>query len=179
MAAAAQQRTLRDVVEFAPNVPVTLALKYNQGKHIVNDFGDRVMYSTVDNRVLFLDPEVAGQIEAAGVNVRESFTLCMRQDGKGTRTWEVARIAPAVGEQPDGTFAVAKLPEPKPPVSATAPERIVTAADRLVIEASALVDAYAMVLAHSLTKHDGRVKPDEIRALFITSYIQSGKRAAA
>jgi hypothetical protein len=69
------QRTPRDVVEFVPNVPVTLALKYNQGKLIAGQYGERMMFTTTDDRIMFLHPATAGQIEAAGINVRESFTI--------------------------------------------------------------------------------------------------------
>src|SRR5215467_7562594 len=121
--ASTTQRPAREVIEFAPNVPVTVALRYNQGKHVAGQYGDRMMFSTTDGRIFFLDPFVAGKIEAAGINVRESFTITKKWDGvKGsTMSWEIARVA---GEQPNGTFAVPALPEaaatPKPPVSATA-----------------------------------------------------------
>ena len=67
------QRPPRDVVEFAPNVPVTVALKYNQGRRCNSQYGERMMYSTTDGRVMFLDIETAAQVEALGINVGESF----------------------------------------------------------------------------------------------------------
>src|SRR6516164_10040375 len=102
------QRAPREVIEFAANIPVTVALRYNQGKHIAGQYGDRMMFSTTDGRIFFLDPFVAGKIESAGINVRESFAITKKWDGvKGsTMTWEIARIA---GEQPNGTFAVPAL----------------------------------------------------------------------
>jgi hypothetical protein len=42
----------------------------------------------------------------------------------------------------------------------------------LVAEGMALVDAYAAILEYGLTTYGGRVKPDEIRALTISAYIQ-------
>ena len=42
-------------------------------------------------------------------------------------------------------------------------------------EANALVDAYAQVLDRALTTYQGRIKPDEARALLITAYIQRNK----
>jgi hypothetical protein len=159
------------------------------------------MFSTTDGRIFFQDPFVAGKIEVAGINVRESFTITKKWDGvKGsTMTWEIARIA---GEQPNGTFAVPALgstqglsapsesgaataqnlsftgargrqggPTPKPPASATsaAPNDGRTL---LVREADALVDAYALVLERALTTYQGRIKPDEVRSLLLSAYIQ-------
>jgi hypothetical protein len=172
--AAPQQRQPREVIEFAANIPVTVALRYNQGKHIAGQYGDRMMFSTTDGRIFFLDPFVAGKIEAAGINVREPFTITKKWDGvQGSlMTWEIARIA---GEQPNGTFAVPALPEavatPKPPASASA--AIPNGARSLLVqEADALVDAYALVLERALTAYQGRIKPDEVRSLLLSAYIQ-------
>jgi hypothetical protein len=47
----------------------------------------------------------------------------------------------------------------------------------LVDEANALVDAYAAVLARALDLHQGRIKPDEVRSIVLSAYIQQGKAA--
>ena len=62
------------------------------------------MYAPADGRVMFLDPEVAGQIETLGINVRENVTITRHCDTrKGCLLgWELARL---VGEQPNGTLA--------------------------------------------------------------------------
>lgn len=182
---AAQARSPREVVEFAPNVAETVALKFAQGKLISNQYGERMMYSLTDNRVLFLDMPVAAQIADLGINVREDFTITKRWDGKrdAPPVWEVARIVQA-GEQRDGTFAVPRslaavssvpAAPPVPPPPAAAAIRKPVASATLVDEANALVDAYAEVLARGLTRHEGKVKPDEIRSILITAYIQRSR----
>jgi len=174
------QRTPRDVVDFTPNTPITVALKYNQGRKIAGQYGERMMFTLTDGRVMFLDPATAGMIESAGINVRENFTITLKADGKGPRTWEVARLT---GEQPNGTMVVAKLAPsqdaiaavaavtPKPMASATAATPN-TARSLLVQEADALVDAFALVLERALTTYQGRIKPDEVRSLLLSAYIQ-------
>ena len=164
-----------------------MALQYGQGKTISNQHGERMMYSLTDGRVMFLDLEVAGQIESAGINVRESFTITRKTDGPKGSTWEVARIP---GEQPNGTLVVpastaattnGMAATPKPPASATS--AIPDVARRqpgrsLVDEANALVDDFAAVLEHTLNKYQGRIKPEEAKAFLITAYIQRGRNAA-
>ena len=158
----------RTQIQFPHNQPVTVALKFASPKQ----FGERFMFSTCDNRIFYASPQLAAQITQSGINVAQPFTITRIQDG-----WNVARIT-SVGEQADGTFAVPKLPpasadratsdapvERKPPVMART----------LVDEANMLVDAYAEVLARGLKKYEGKVKPDEIRALTISAYIQRGK----
>jgi hypothetical protein len=189
MATAQNTRTPREVVDFPANIPVSVALQYGQGKTISNQHGERMMYSLTDGRVMFLDLAVAGQIESAGINVRESFTITRKTDGqKGSPiTWEVARIP---GEQPNGTFAVpastaaptnGAAATPKPPASATSATPDVPRRQpgrSLVEEANALVDDFAAVLEHTLNTYQGRIKPEEAKALLITAYIQRGRNAA-
>jgi hypothetical protein len=177
--AAPQQNTTnrRETVEFPANVPVTLALKYSEPRMVAGMNGERAMFTTTDNRVLFLDPAVAGRITELGINVRVPFTITKKQGaGKGAPVeWEVARIA---GEQGDGTFAAPKLPEPLGP-GPKPPQRATTATGGLAEEGKALVAAYAEILDWSLRTFEGRVKPDEVRALTISAYIQRRQLASA
>ena len=180
MATATQpNRTPREVVDFPPNIPVAVSLNYGQGKTISNQHGERMMYSLTDGRVMFLDLEVAGQIESLGINVRELFTITKCPAGRkgASVTWEIARVP---GEQPNGTLVVTapNTPTPKPPASAATPDnRMIPRKEvcTLVDEANALVDSFAQVLERSLTLYQGRIKPDEVKALVVTAYIQRHK----
>jgi hypothetical protein len=174
-------RAPREVVDFPPNVPVSVALKYGQGRTISNQHGERVMYSLTDGRVMFLDLDVARKIESAGINVRESFTITRNTDSKtgSLIAWEVARVP---GEQPNGTFVVraADTPTSKLPVSSSAASdsgagQCKLARSPLVDEANVLVDCFAQVLERSLRLYQGRVKPDEIKTLVVTACIQRQK----
>ena len=60
---------------------------------------------------------------------------------------------------------------PRPPASATAASPS-GAQSLLALEADALVDAYAQVLERALTTYQGRIKPDEVRSLLLSAYIQ-------
>jgi hypothetical protein len=176
MAAQAQPPQRRAEVEFPPNIGVTVSMKFAQPKLVSGMSGDRYLFTTCDNRVFFLDPEVAGQIEAQGINVREDFSITRKTDGKkgSPITWEIARIAaPQIGQQPDGTYIVPRDPEapaPKPPMRAERSEHV--SSMTLTQEAKFAVDAFAEVLEHGLTAHNGKVKPDEIQRIFTTVYIQ-------
>jgi hypothetical protein len=68
----------------------------------------------------------------------------------------------------------------KPPASADAAFGGVTrrqpaVSPSLVEEANSLVDSFAAVLEHALTNYQGRIKPEEAKALLITAYIQRNK----
>ena len=179
MATATNKRQPRDVVEFPPNAPVTVALKYSQGRVISGQYGERVMFTLTDGRVMFLAPEVAGRIESLGINVRESFTITRGPTGQNGApgNWDIERVA---GEQPNGTLVLQALDTPaaKPPASAATPDGAIPRkqpGSALVDEANALVDSFAQVLERSLTLYQGRVKPDEVKSLLISAYIQRQK----
>ena len=179
-------RAPREVVEFPNNVPVTVALRYPHAKTVSSQHGERFMFSLSDGRVMFLDPEVGGKIEALGINVRENFSITRTWDEqKSISTWEVARVA---GEQPNGTLVVPSVETsgsavtPKPPASAPtsiAAERRQSASALLIDETNALVDAYAQILDRTLTTYQGRIKPEEARSLLVTAYIQRSKLSFA
>ena len=83
----------------------------------------------------------------------------------------MASTLPSLGPQRDGTFVVPSyVAQARPVVPVETP---------LVSEANALVDAYAEVLSRALSKHQGRVKPDEIRAILLSAYIQRRRSARA
>jgi hypothetical protein len=179
MATATNNRQPRDVVDFPPNAPVTVALKYSQGRTISGQYGERVMFTLTDGRVMFLAPEVAGRIESLGINVRESFTITRGPTGPNGApgSWDIARIT---GEQPNGTLVLQTLdtPTPKPPASAATPDAGIPRkqpGSALVDEANVLVDSFAQVLERSLTLYQGRIKPEEVKSLLISAYIQRQK----
>ena len=162
-------------VGFPANTPVTLSLAYSEGKVVAGHFGERIMYTTTDKRRFFVDPPVAAQLTELGINVRENFTITRRPAGRkgAPDTWEVTRIP---GEQPNGTLVVAThstSPSPKLPQRASS-----EAGGFLVETAISLVDNYAAVLEHALRKYEGRVKPDEVRAIFLTAAINNRGRVA-
>ncbi len=174
-AAASNTRPSREVVEFPPNVPVTVALKYGQPRTVSSQWGERFMFTLADGRVMFLDPEVGAQIEALGVNVGENFTITRKWDERksGPPIWEVARVE---GEQPNGTLIVPAAPsKPQKSAGGDAARRQLNPQTPLVEEAKSLVDTFAAVLDHALTTYQGRIQPEEARALLITAYIQRAK----
>jgi hypothetical protein len=173
--AASKTRAPREVVEFPANVPVTVALKYPQAKTVSSQYGERFMFSLVDGRVMFLDPEVGGKIEALGINVRENFTITRKWDGQkdSLTSWEVARVP---GEQPNGTLVLPAIADTHAGRSDGGNRKPAGRAYSLLVdETNALVDAYAQVLDRTLNTYQGRIKPEEARSLLVTAYIQRSK----
>ena len=70
------RRGNRPALQFEPNKPVPVAIKYPQGLACANS--QRVMYSLADGRVMFVDLETAAKITALDINVNELFWICQK-----------------------------------------------------------------------------------------------------
>lgn len=84
----------REILRFETNVPVKVALAYEEGKLVDGRFGDQWMYTLADERVMYAAPIVAERIQKLGVRKGEPFTICKREvkDGLKKRIeWQVAR----------------------------------------------------------------------------------------
>jgi len=102
----------REKVQFEPNVPVRLALKYAQPKIGMGKSGEYALFTTSDNRVMFLTLDEARAITEAGLRPGQEFDLTLRCSGNA-RVYYVslpAGAAPAYGAQRDGTYAVPASP---------------------------------------------------------------------
>jgi len=78
----------RAIVQLAPGKPEVLALKFAKGR----DYGERVLFSTVDERVLYLDQEEARELEALGIPKEVPFSITRVRTGKGGTRCEFARL---------------------------------------------------------------------------------------
>src|ERR1051326_4963937 len=85
----------REIIEFKPNQPVQVALKYPTGKTVPGIRGERVMFSLTDNRVMFLDLGPAQRINELKVKPGEPFFVTLHWSGKkkDRKEW-TASLAP-------------------------------------------------------------------------------------
>jgi hypothetical protein len=84
---------MSDKVQFQTNIPVEIALKYGDGKEVSGHYGDQVMYTLTDDRVMYVPPIVKRRIEELGIGRGELFTLTKAEKKNGTRRtieWLVA-----------------------------------------------------------------------------------------
>jgi hypothetical protein len=88
-----RERKMSDKVQFQTNVPVEVALKYNDGKEVTGQYGDQVLYTLTDGRVMYVPPFVKRRIDELGIGRGELFTLTKAEKKNGTRRtieWVVA-----------------------------------------------------------------------------------------
>jgi hypothetical protein len=91
---------MKDRVVFETNVPVTAALAYSDGIKVEGRFGDQVMYSLSDERVMYVPPVVRDKLVGIGIQQHEPFSICKAERRNGNRRfieWVVKRVK---SEQP-------------------------------------------------------------------------------
>src|ERR1700683_104856 len=91
---------MSDKLQFQTNVAIDVALKYNDGKEVTGQYGDQVLYTLTDGRVMYVPPIVKRKIDELGIGQGELFTLTKAEKKNGTRRtieWLVA-----AGERGEG-----------------------------------------------------------------------------
>jgi hypothetical protein len=103
-----------NILPFHLNVPAEVILERSEGTLVQGRYGDRVMFSLADVRVMYVPPFVANKIQAEGVAAGERFELCKTQVRKGSRRaieWIVRHLDPfeelACPAEPTDTSRVA------------------------------------------------------------------------
>src|SRR5260370_9118585 len=83
---------MKEVVKFQINTPVEVALQVEAGERVEGRYGEQVMYSLLDNRVMYVPPYVEQRFQELAIGVGEPLLLCKQQVKEGKRTeWSVKR----------------------------------------------------------------------------------------
>jgi hypothetical protein len=103
---------MSEKIQFQTNVPIAVALKYNDGKEVNGQYGDQVLYTLTDGRIMYVPPIVKKKIDGLGIGRGEQFTITKAEKKNGTRRtieWVVAtdsggdRKPERRDQQPNGT----------------------------------------------------------------------------
>src|SRR6516164_4835715 len=87
---------MSEKIHFQTHVPIDVALKYNDGKEVNGQYGDQVLYTLTDGRVMYVAPIVKKKIDELGIGRGEQFTITKAEKKNGTRRtieWLVATDA--------------------------------------------------------------------------------------
>src|SRR5579864_3667715 len=88
---------MTEILRFEMNLPTQVALDSPQGVVVEGRYGNRMMFSLTDGRVMYVPPIVATKIETEGVAAGERFELCKAQikNGHGRSVeWALRRLDP-------------------------------------------------------------------------------------
>jgi hypothetical protein len=154
----------REKVSFSTNIPVLVQLEFDPPTEAREGrFGDQYMYFLAGNRIMFIEPELHAEIVKAGCGAGSEVAICkreLRNAGRKHIQWEVVTHQ----EEP-----AHEAPPPRQLVpSAQAPRAVVRGEKDRNFMAAALTEA---IEACNLAGFDAR--PEDVRALAITIYIQA------
>lgn len=143
------------IIRFEPNVPVTVALKFDFGQRVksgIPNAPDQMMYSTVEGDRFYVALETAEAIQRAGVKRGEPFTICKRLEGKSA-FWEVtkqqqARVTPpaptaVISNSEEQTCAQSSTPQNPVSIGMTQMSQLLGSCMIAAIDAAALAREYA------------------------------------
>ena len=86
---------MKERIVFQTNVPLTAALSYSDGLKVEGRYGDQVMYSLTDERVMNVPPIVRDELIDLGIQQSDPFSICKAERRDGNRhfiEWTVKRI---------------------------------------------------------------------------------------
>jgi hypothetical protein len=168
---------MKERVAFQINVPVTVALAYPDGIQVDGRYGDQVMYTLADERVMYVPPIVRTRISELGVGKGESVTVCKTERREGTRRfveWQVERATlNGAGAPQNGNGVVHSAPKPSGtagrngagPAETTLRKALVAS-----IEAALAAEQYACAKGLSI-----RFGSEDLRAMALSLFIQHAR----
>ena len=84
----------RDTLRFQTNIPELVALAFDGGLKVEGRYGDQVMFTLQDDRVMYVPPIVEEHIRKLGIRKGEEFRVTKRETKEGNRRsiqWAVER----------------------------------------------------------------------------------------
>src|ERR1022692_599283 len=103
------------ILRFNTNAPVEVALRWDDGKRVEGRYGEQVLYTLEGDRVMYVPPVVAKQIQKLGIRAREVFEICkaeLREENKRWIEWRVRRIEEPRHPAPSGNVSEAAASAP-------------------------------------------------------------------
>src|SRR5450759_5630696 len=99
---------MKEIVKFEINTPVEVALKTAVGERVQGRYGEQVMYSLLDNRIMYVPPYVEQRFRELAIGAGEPLLLCKREVKEGNRNrteWSVKRAPQQLSMSANGTAA--------------------------------------------------------------------------
>jgi hypothetical protein len=168
---------MREKIAFQTNVPVTVALAYADGVQVGGRFGDQIMYTLADERVMYVPPVVRTKLVELGVQPREPFTICKAERKEGNRRfieWQVNKDSdsndlPPSETPPPVNGKTKENGTPKPSNGHAAASNLQQALASS-IDAAIAAEQYAAAKGFSV-----RFGSEDLRAMALSLFIQGAR----
>ena len=167
---------MRERIAFQTNAPVTVALAYPDGLEVAGRFGDQIMYTLADERVMYVPPVVRSKLVELGIQPGEPFTICKTERKEGNRRffeWQVKQEkdfndgSPWEAPRVNGKEDDHAIPTPSSGHSAVSHLQQALASS---IDAAIAAEQYAATQGFSL-----RFGSEDLRAMALSLFIQHAR----
>lgn len=181
---------MREKVTFEINVPQVLALdpQFPKGKPVEGRYGDQVMFYLTQNRVAYLEPEVAEQIQALNIQPGEEFVVVKRQVRDGNRRWlewKVERLeAEPVNGKPQPVNGKPQTPANGKPAGIGPMSEITHAQEAAKVDYATALTAFLIIALQAAQKAEQwaaanncsvRFTSQDVQGLASTLFIQAAR----
>jgi len=163
---------MRERIAFQTNVPVTAALAYADGLQVAGRFGDQIMYTLADERVMYVPPVVRSRLVELGIQPGEPFTICKADRKEGNRRfieWQVNKDGAANDQTcPPANGKANGQGSPKPPNG--------NGVSHLQNALASSIDAAIAAEQYAATKgFSVRFGSEDLRAMALSLFIQHAR----
>jgi hypothetical protein len=153
-------------------VPVTVELAYADGLQVEGRFGDQIMYTLADERVMYVPPVVGSKLVELGIQPREPFTICKAERKEGNRRfieWQVSKASNSDERAPSETPTVNGHAPSKPSNGPSAVSHLEQALASS-IDAAVAAEQYAAAKGFPV-----RFGSEDLRAMALSLFIQHAR----
>ena len=77
---------MKEIVKFQTNTPIEVTLGVEAGERVQGRYGEQVMYSLLDNRIMYVPPYVEQRFRELAIGAGEPLLLCKQQVKEATGT---------------------------------------------------------------------------------------------
>lgn len=184
------------ILRFATNVPQSVRLQSLQAREVESNFGGKQHLFTAAEGLFYVSDKVGGilvdQFTKLGVKPGQPVEITKAETGTGPgrRTqWVVAIPGSEAPEPPseleqkladsvaviEARKAAQRAPQAVPAATAEQPAW----ARALAAQTRALIDVYAASVAYASQAHGNSVKPEDVRSMMTTLFINMSKNGGA
>jgi hypothetical protein len=171
-------------ISFATNQAQEVRLAFLEGKPVEGRFGDQYLFSTVDDRCFYVSVVVGQIIEKQLLNLRINvgepvdigkFEMDLGRGRKGIQ-WIVKRVEPEAGvSAPAPALAMPATTATTSNGNHSKPAIATGWAQFLLEQTTTLTDVFAAAVRYAQENHADVVKPDDIRSILLSAYINASK----
>jgi hypothetical protein len=103
------------ILRFNTNAPVEVALRWDDGKRVEGRYGEQIMYTLDDQRVMYVPPVVAKQIKELGIRANQMFEICKAELREENKRWIEWHVTIGFGKRPRTRPERSIAPSVEPP----------------------------------------------------------------